>query len=295
MSSEKIINILKENRPNITKSSIKTYESILRNLYNKIYDDENYDLDRFNIDSQIVLKFLNTMPFNKRKTILAALVVITDNKDYREQMLKDIKEYNKDQLKQTKSKKQEESWIDTNEIMDIYKALENKAKFLYKKPVRTILDDQEIQNYIIVSLLGGIFIPPRRSKDYVNFKLKNIDKTEDNYLDKNIMIFNNYKTAKTYGQQSITLPKELKTILLKWIKINPTDYLLYDGLFNPLTNVTLNQRLNKIFNKKVGVNQLRHTFLSEKYGGMINVKNELQEDFKAMGSSMHQEAIYIKN
>ena len=295
MTSEKIINILKENRPNITKSSIKTYESILRNLYKKIYDDENYDLDRFNVDSHNVLKFLNTIPFNKRKTMLAALVVITDNKDYREQMLKDIKEYNKDQLKQTKSKKQEESWIDTNEIMDIYKALENKAKFLYKKPVRTILDDQEIQNYIIVSLLGGIFIPPRRSKDYVNFKLKNIDKTEDNYLDKNIMIFNNYKTAKTYGQQSITLPKELKTILLKWIKVNPTDYLLYDGLFNPLTNVTLNQRLNKIFNKKVGVNQLRHTFLSEKYGGLINAKNELQEDFKAMGSSMHQEAVYIKN
>jgi hypothetical protein len=53
--------------------------------------------------------------------------------------------------------------------------------------------------------------------------------------------------------------------------------------------------LNKIFNKKVSVNQLRHTFLSDKYGGMISVKNELQEDFKAMGSSMHQEAVYIKN
>lgn len=295
MTSEKIINILKENRPNITKSSIKTYESILRNLYNKIYTDTDYDLDRFNIDSDLILKFLNTMPFNKRKTILSALVVVTDNKDYREQMLKDIKEYNKDQLKQTKSKKQEESWIDKNEIMDIYKTLENKAKFLYKKKDRTILDDQEIQNYIIVSLLGGIFIPPRRSKDYVNFKIKNINKSEDNYMDKNIMVFNNYKTAKTYGQQTIIIPKELKAIIIKWIKINPTEYLLYDGLFNPLSNVTLNQRLNKIFNKKVGVNQLRHTFLSEKYGGLINVKNNLQEDFKAMGSSILQEAIYIKN
>ena len=50
---------------------------------------------------------------------------------------------------------------------------------------KTIQDFQEIQSFILLSLLGGIFIPPRRAKDMVDFKIKDIDKTKDNYIDKN--------------------------------------------------------------------------------------------------------------
>ena len=32
--------------------------------------------------------------------------------------------------------------------------------------------------------MSGIYIPPRRSLDWTEFKIKNIDKAEDNYLDK---------------------------------------------------------------------------------------------------------------
>ena len=42
--------------------------------------------------------------------------------------------------------------------------------------------------------MGGIYIPPRRSLDYVCFKIKNINRDEDNYLDKNEFVFNKYKT-----------------------------------------------------------------------------------------------------
>ena len=155
-------------------------------------------------------------------------------------------------------------------------------------------DLQEIQNYIILSLLGGVYVPPRRSKDYTNFKIKNVDKEKDNYIDKNEFVFNAYKTAKTYGQQRLEIPKELKTVLNKWIKVNPTDYLLFDSSLNALSNVKLNQRLNKLFGKKVGVNQMRKTFLSDKYGDLITTKNELAKDMKDMGSSTLQENIYIK-
>jgi len=96
---------------------------------------------------------------------------------------------------------------------------------------------QQIQDLIIVAVLGGLFIPPRRNLDYCCFKLKNINNDNDNYIDKNQFVFNTYKTAKFYKQQRVDIPKDLKTILTKWIKINPTDYLLFDTNQNPLTSV----------------------------------------------------------
>jgi hypothetical protein len=113
-------------------------------------------------------------------------------------------------------------------------------------------------------------------------------------MDKNKFVFNSYKTAKTYGKQEIEIPNKLKSIINKWIKFNPNEYLLFDSNNNKLTNVKLNQRLNKLFGKKAGVNQMRKTYLSDKYSDMIDKQNELNNDMKEMGSSNLQEKIYIK-
>lgn len=281
-------------RPKLSKQSVNTYASILKNLYIRVFGNDNIDINNYNNSAEI-LNHLETIPANKRKTVLSALVIITDIPDYRSQMLKDIDVYVEDQHKQEKSEKQADSWVDGNEIKMIYDKLAKETKLLYKKPELSMSDLQIIQNYIILSLLGGLYIPPRRSKDYVDFKIHNIDKNNDNYILKDNFVFNSYKTAKTYGRQIIAIPKELKTIINKWIKINPTEYLLFDSNNNRLSNVKLNQRLNKLFdNKKVGVNQLRHTFLSDKYQESIDTNNKMANDLKNMGSSMIQEKVYIK-
>jgi len=291
------MNIIEEtitkNRPNISKSSLKTYESILRNLYINVYDDNDYKIKNFDNDEKI-LNYLKGLPVNKRKTILSALVVITDNKHYRDQMLDDIKEYNKNTSKQEKTEAQNDNWVNNDDIVKIHDTLKRNANILYKKETIKMNDLQDIENYIIISLLGGIYIPPRRSKDFVDFKISNIDKDKDNYFDGTSLIFNSYKTAKTYGQQKVLVPKDLKPILKKWIKNNPTEYLLFDNQLNKLSNVKLNQRLQKIFGKKVGVNGLRHTYLSEKYSDLIDTKSKLAKDMSDMGSSMIQETTYIK-
>lgn len=288
---ESIINTLKEKRPNISKSSLKTYESIIRNLYDTIFNDDKYDLSKFNTESNKVLDLLKSDPPNIRKTKLSALVVITENDGYRQLMLDDIKQYNKEHAKQ---EKKTENWVEKDELDKIFSTLEHNANMVYKKNNITNIDLQEIQNYIILALLGGVYIPPRRSKDYVEMKIKNIDMENDNYISKGEFIFNNFKTSKTYGQQKIKIPTKLKSILKKWIAINPTDYLLFDSSLNNLSNVKLNQRLNKITGKKAGVNQMRKTFLSSKYANTIDTKKELENDFKMMGSSILQENIYIK-
>jgi len=280
-------------KPNISESSVNTYNSILKNLYKNVFKSTDIDLKKFEQTAPII-SYLKDLEPRKRKTILASLVVITDNKRYRDQMLKDIEEYRADESKQVKSDKQNESWVDTSEIIELSNALQENSNTLYKKKTLTMPDLQDIQNCIIMCVLSGRYIPPRRSKDYVDFKIRNIDKEKDNYIDKKVMVFNSYKTAKTYQRQEIPIPPELLKILNKWIKVNPTDYLLFDSNGKKLSNVKLTQRLNKIFGKKASVNQLRHTYLSDKYQDTIKLNKDMADDMEAMGSSRHQEKIYIK-
>jgi hypothetical protein len=65
---------------------------------------------------------------------------------------------------------------------------------------------------------------------------------------------------------------------------------------NHLTPVKLNQRLNKIFGgRHISVNQMRHTFLTDKYSEHSKKDKELAEDVREMGtSSTMAKNTYIK-
>lgn len=280
--------ILKDLRPSLSASSIVTYSSILRNIHQKVFGkDTSIDIKNFDKFTSI-LDELEDLPSNRRKTILSALVVLTDNKKYREAMLDDIKNYNTEIAKQKKTTTQKENWLEPEFLESKIALYKRNADLLYKKKKLNSNDLQEIQNYIILVLFGGEYIVPRRSKDYTDFRLTNIDKEKDNYLEKNELVFNSYKTFKAYGTQRIKIPLKMRNILHKWIKVNPTAYLLFDKNLEPLTAVKLNQRLNKIFDgKKISVNALRHTFLTEKYG-------TIGEDMEDMGSSINMATTYIK-
>lgn len=291
---DKIKDYIHTKRPTLSKSSITTYASILKNLYLKVFKDDDMDLGKFD-NSEPVLSFLKDMPPNRRKTILSALVIITDKKAYRDLMAEDVRDYNKDIHKQEKTAAQEASWVETNQVKEVCDDLKKVADLLYKKKQVSSADLQQIQNYIIMCVLGGSYISPRRSKDYVDFKIKNIDKEKDNYIDKGKFVFNSYKTAKTYGKQEVEIPTQLRNIVNKWIKTNPTEYLLFDANGGKLSAVKLNQRINKIFDgRKVSVNQLRHTFLTDKFGDTIAKKAQVADTMEDMGSSSAMLDTYVK-
>jgi len=285
---------IKDKRPTLSASSITTYNSILRNLYKKVFGAGEIETKKFE-ETDKILAHLKEVPPNKRKTILSALVIITDDKKYRDLMLEDSKEYNHEIGKQEKSDSQKENWVAGGDIKSLWDNLKRNTDLIYKKSHLTPNDLQQIQSYIIVSLLGGVFVPPRRSKDLVDWKIKNVDKSKDNYLDKSSIHYNSYKTAKCYGEQVVQIPTALKNIITKWIKVNPTDYLLFDTNMNPLTSVKLNQRLNKLFDgKKVGVNALRHTYLTDKYADTMEQKKKIDKDMTEMGSSANMLTTYVK-
>ena len=292
---EAIIDKVKENRPHLSAGSIKTYKSILKNIYDKCYDDKEYCFKKFDDDS-VILEHLKDIAFNKRKTVLAGLSVLTGNPAYQKVMMHDIHEYNAEQLKQEKTPAQEEGMIEPEEVMSIFQVLDANAKHCLKKQSISPSDLVEIQKWVMLALTGGIFQPPRRSVDFGMMKFRNYDKEKDNYIDiKNSkFVFQNYKTAKTYGMQETEINKPLKVILNKWFKVVPDgcDYVLFDAKLKGLTSPQMTHRLNDVFGKKISTSMLRHIYLQKKFGNVD--LEELQKTATAMGNSSMQALLYTK-
>ena len=290
--------IIKTKRPSLSTNSLNTYSSILKNLYKKIFSrQENLTAELFDNQHEKVLSYLQDIPANKRKTALSALVVICpDNKHYRDLMMTDIQTYNTGIAKQEKTPSQQANWVETNEISSLWEKMKKDVDLLYKKLLWNENDRQSIQNFVLLTVCSGLFFPVRRSKDWCDFKIRNIDKEKDNYLDKSNLIFNSYKTAKTYGKQTVAIPTKCKNILQKWIKQNSTaEYLFTDTNSQPLTAVKMNQRLNKLFGgKKISVNALRHSFLTSKYANTMKEMKEMENTMSQMGSSMNMAENYVK-
>jgi integrase len=305
MDSAKFKEYIKEKRPSLSKSSINTYGSILRSLHRSLKGTDDVDPSLYDSTSQI-LQHLQDIPPSRRKTVLSALVIVTDGdaqKKYRELMMDDIGEHRKEIEQQTKTPQQQANWVSQDEIGQKYKEYEKMAAALYKKGSLSRKELQDYQQYVILALLSGKHIVPRRAKDYVDMKLRNIDKDKDNYIGDKQLVFNSYKTSKTYGKQTIPLPTKLKNILKKWALLNPSDYLLIDSNMQPLGGpdqssngaVKLNQRLGRIFDgKKAGVNIMRHSYLTDKFGDTIAQKKKIEKTLGEMGSSANMLTTYVK-
>lgn len=294
---------IKKSKPNISAGSLKTYNSLLRSIYKGAFGaTDKPDVGNFK-KSKEVMDFLESKPFNVRKTYLAALLSIApDEKVFKETMMNDIKSYSDDIKKEEMTPKLAESAISQTEIDSITADLKQNADVLFKKKAHRVVDLMDIQNYIILSLYNG-HVVPRRALDYCAMLYQNYATESDNYIDfkRNKLVFNQYKTAQKMGKelkgrQELDLPLALKKILQKWIALIPkeVDHLLFNTNLEPLTNVSLNQRLNGIFGGKKSVNSLRHFYLTKNYKELMEETQRMSADMQAMGSSIDQAKNYVR-
>jgi len=297
-----IINTLQGNRTKLSKSSIQTYDSVLRNLYKKVFpDDDQIDMKKFN-ESDKFLNLLKDVPINKRKSYLTALVVLTNHDDYRKEMMEVGNKFNEQSMMQKKSENQEQNWITQEQLKQTYQRYKVQANALFKLDKLNVKQLQTIQNYIILCLMSGAYIPIRRLLDWAEMELMKPSEDKGNYMiTKPIwkFVFNVYKTSKFLGKQEVEIPQKLKLILTRWIKIlkaiYPNNkYLLVDSTGAKLTSVKLNQRFNKIFDgKAISINNIRHSHITDKYKDLPSLK-EMIADAEAMGHSLLQDLQYIK-
>jgi hypothetical protein len=289
---EKCVKQIKENRPKLSDSSIRTYTNILKNIYRDLQGDKEFDHHYFIHEYKKVLEHLESVKFNVRKTILSALVALTEGvvqNAYRTQMIADAHQYNAIQKQNTMTDTQRENWISWAEIEDHLEKLKKKTEYIWKEAKPSREEVLLLQKYIILAMY--VLLPPRRAMDFCKMKVKGYDKSKDNFYEKGHFYFRQYKTAKFTGLQIEKVPKTVEMLLRKWIPFHNEDLLFSDYMGNEITSSGMTKILNSVFGKSISVNQLRHIYITEKSAPLMK---QLEETAAAMGHSTEQAKLYVK-
>jgi len=296
--------IYRKNKPDLSLSTIKTYISIINNTSKRIGKTlSNPDDVIDNIDA--IIKSYEDVDYKTRKTKLAALVSFIESSDnpkidetllkVRRIMSKDISDYDEYLDSQKKSISQQENWMDWDTILDKYKTMEKEVASLWRLNKDEMGKNQfnRLKTCVLLSCL--VLIPPRRSQDYCDFKIRNVRENVDNFMRGKKFIFNSYKTAKKYGKVEGPIETKLYNIINKWKKVNDGDYLITSSNDNSkkvlppqITNI-----LNNFFDKKVSVNMLRHSFLTHMYRNMPKI-NDMKELAEQMSHDVSTAMTYVK-
>ena len=316
------IEVLNENCDDLLKSIIQAKQEVARskastitdgtiiqqfnkfkNIYKFMNDGKEMDCGDLTWvrDTDRVLDFIQnsdrwTTPVSKKNQIsaIASIVSVIDGygdvyKIYSETSTNQQKNISEVDDEVKLSDKEKENILPWNIIRGSYKKKIKKPDYMLKALVA------------ITTLL-----PPRRTQDYQNLKLYNTD--DELPDDVNILlmeqqkpiklIYNVYKTSKTYGKQEFDIPKSLQNILLKFfektLKNIETGQFLFAGkngkkLLNFTTKV---QDAFMVYTgKPLSLNLLRHSFITE----LLSKKRTPAEKKKyayAMGHSVQQQALY---
>lgn len=288
--------VLRKNKPNVAESSIKTYSNIVGKICKNL--ELHFEEDVFIRNKAKVMEYLKNIPISTQRSVISAIIAIHPDEHFKELLDRANEDYNAQKATGEATQKERDNWVTQDEIKDKLDELKRLSKSTASKKEKTSKDYQTLQNYLILALTSGYYIPPRRLADFTNLKINNINPSTDNYIkDHNILILNIYKTAGTYGEQELNLPRKLVKIIEDFLEqtnhIN-REYLLFDNYYQPMTSVKLNQRLNSIFDgKKISTNNIRHSYLTEKFGDNYQL---MKDTASMMGTSVNTiQGHYIKS
>lgn len=273
---------LKRNRPELAASSLYSYLSSLKKLYRDATGRDDYSLDVFN-NVQLMANALSNRPMSSQQTLFSYLYVLTENPSYQE-LMQQAKAANAIRVA-SQPPTEPDKTTTSAEVKAIFKKLQKSATAIYRKGDFTPENILKIQDMILIGLLGNIYIPPRRAMDYTELLIRGQSPTL-NYFDGNELVFNKYKTVRTYGQQRVQIPSALQDILHKYANTFPEATYLFTTIKGKnLTNKQLWDRLHAIFGKSISVNALRRAFITDNYTEYDKQQKQLIEDMRGMGSS----------
>jgi hypothetical protein len=317
------MDIIKEaidNKRNIKPNSLKAYLISLQKTHDFIEGKgELEDLNFLKNEEEVVEK-LQDLKLSTQKNYLSAIIValdaMNDEGDYDDELeyyrgyLAELqKQHQEEQEKQQKTKSQDENWVSMKQlrkVMNGYKA-DIMERELLTKPELNRKQFDLVQKWVVANLFLDDENPPTRL-DYAPMKvikeedfnkLSDEDKEDNNYLvlksrNKKYFHFGEYKTAKKYGANVIPVGKKLNSVLNIWLRINPTDSLLLNSQGKPQTANGLGKYITKVFEptgKKIGVNLLRHIFITEKFEPQLEEKKKVASQ---MGHSVGTQELYAK-
>ena len=301
-----------EVKPNLKPNTIKQYEAQLNKL-KKSFDTDDWD---FITDIDAVEDSLKHLSYlsqrNMYNAIIVLLLALNSDEDYDEtlkdyQQIRDVlnDQYSTEQSEGKVLDSQKDKLVNISVIEEMIETMK-KEILVRKLKTKTKLTQNDItlvRAYTLYSML--VRIPTRN--DFSNLlyisqtqykKLKDTEKEQNNYLvdqrGNMKIILNQYKTAKKYGENVISIDADLKKIINSYIKI--MDFKITDNIF-PLSRNALTQLLTKTsekyIGKKISTTAIRKSYLSSKYG---DLKKEMEADAVLMGNSVGvQQSTYVKD
>lgn len=285
------------------KLSQKTIEMYLIKL-RILNDNKPFDNLTFLKAKSAIKAKLDAIPNdNTRKSYTASIVAILNrqkgkvwedlNKYYRVMFLKERSIF-AEKPAHEKTETQKENWISWDNIKEIFGKLKDKADDASKKARMSNADRKVVENYMILALY--VLQPPRRNADYYLMEIGKGSNESKNYADlkDGKYYFNNFKTAKS-GKECLTIPDEIMPVLKWYVKLmnlRDGDYLLFPDDDARTNSNRMTKALNSILGKKVGASMLRHIYLSNKYGKIIE---EQTEDANFMAHSVTMQKAYVMN
>ena len=280
-----LFDIIREDRPNISDQSIKTYLSNLKKI--GVTTEEN--ISKLIKHKDVINEINELKPTMKRNILSAVLVMVNAYEDLMAEKKKDAlysiyknhlidvnNNYQAQLGKNVKTETQEKNWSSMTELKAI-------AKKMLKNGIS--------QNALIASLYT--YQPPVRL-DFYSMKIVNAKddmEGKQNYLvvhsrNKKTFIFRDYKTANKYNEVRIPVSKQLNTVLNKFLKAHPNrEYLLQKRNGQPLTRNALGKMIPVIFSdtgKHITLNLIRHMVVSES----IDIQ-KIKADKELATSMMH--------
>lgn len=279
---QQIIDDIQKYNPNLKLNSLKQYSHRIQFFVNKHHD---LDLD----NPEEILQNINKVYDNlsTRKGLLSPLAKITNSKLLLDEIQNLTSMIRQEAEKNKTTESEKLAWLTKSEISKIINQHIKKIKEFENSENPTPYQKRIVKKVLLFMFFSGKFIPPRRVMDY-SLLLWDHDGTDNfNYISGNKIVFNKYKTSATYGQQIITLPKQLIKYINLHRKFNYADSkskYMFSSTEYPLAAISINSFLSDIVGKQINSNVFRKIYISDLFKSRKSLK-EIKEQTALMGTS----------
>ena len=295
----------------LSDSSIKNY---IRNVQ-ILNGGKNINSLTFLNNTESIQNKIDQKKFTTQRNYYIAIVSILKTLDkpikktlkyYYDKMMSMNDTY-KDQLaKNEKTDTQAKNWVEFDDLKKKLDELVDTVKQYPKEINKT--QYKNVLSMIVLALY--ILQAPRRNADYQYMDVRKSKTTDENInfllYEKKQFVFKKYKTAKTENVKNglvVDINNELMEVIKLYFKYHPLikgkkilekdsyPFLVgFNGSPLPAVN-SITYILNSAIGKKVGSSQLRHIFLSSKYGKVLE---EMKKDSQNMSHGLATQKSYVK-
>ena len=316
--SIEIEKILRENKPEITESTIKAYMLNLQKLHDRLHGTKEFSDIEWLKQSDDVMASLDkhcSSYLTIRNYLNAVIVVLLNREDFataleKYQSKRDTlnDKYNEIQATKEPTEKQQANWVSVSDIEDLIEEYDRQIKRMKEKTDLTVKDMIAYQDRFMLQFwmhyplrndLNNTCVVARRAFN----ALDRNERESSNFIIQGKvpeLSIGNYKTRKKYGVKKIPLEdKSVLKAMRQWLEVSPNpDYILVNvKQKTPMSSLQITQNLIRIFkknfNKNVGSTLLRHIVLTEKFGQQLQEMEDMADVCCHGVTTAHK--VYIKN